>query len=366
MQGVSGQWNGNLEVNGKQLPLHPKSLLYLQVYNSIHQNLPSLRVGYKDEAARNIASLDIRDGTQVKLIMGDGGSGQVGPLNFTVMGDLRMKGNYGAEQVEFSAVLDNIKWLRSIVSGAVNGTSGDAISRVAGLAGLSTEITQTADKMVWLPNNKPLAAYARHVMERGWASATSCMMLGIQDSGLLRYVDLDRIISQSPIKQFGVGAHPVLQYQIASKSHIYNNVAAYGSTSTNHTPEGVFKELTKIGVRQLSNYMPASNRLIGEIGDAGGRIMSRALDVGNVHKKFYEAVHQNMRIRTMFAHDVHILTDKIANVNLFDMVGLELVSKATLSPLLSQTGDYMVTNLVRLFAGNRYLEKITLTSQSTN
>lgn len=366
MYGVEGQWNGLLVAAGREVPLHPKSLMEFYIFNTIHQNLPSLRVTFKDDAARFLAGQGLSDGAPVQVIMGDGGTGEVGVMNFTMLGDTRITGTHSAEQVTFSAVLDHLPWMRQIVKGEVTGTSGDAIKRVAGMAGLKTEIHSTADVMTWLPNNKPLVNYARHVMERGWASAQSCMMMSVSDSGLLRYFDIDRIGQGSSSKLFGLGGHPILSYEIDGKADLYNNAAGYGGTSTNLTPEGIFKELTQISVRMLSNNLAASARNIASVGAAGGRIMQRALDVGNVHKMFNEAQHQNQRIRNLYSHDVNILTDKVSGVELQDLVQLNLTMHGSGEPYQGQSGSYIVTAYTRLFAANRYFEKITLTSQGTN
>jgi len=199
MQGVEGQWNGQLTANGREIPLHFKSLTQLTVFNTIHQHLPSLKVGFKDDAAQFVAGQGLGDGAQVALVLGDGGSGEVGTLNFSVLGDVRITGTHSAEHVEFSAVLDNLPWMRQIVQGATDGTSADAISKVASQAGLKPETHATNDRMIWLPTNKPLASFAHHVMERGWASATSCMMLSVSDSGKLRYFDVDRVGQSSAV-----------------------------------------------------------------------------------------------------------------------------------------------------------------------
>lgn len=366
MQGVEGQWNASVVVNGKEIPLHPKSLQEFLIFNTIHQSLPSLRCTFKDDVAAFLSGLGLTDSMPIDVIIGDGGTGQVGALRFTMLGDAKITGSHSAEQVTFNAVLDKLPWMRQIVSGAVKGTSGDAIQRVASMAGLKTEIHSTNDAMTWLPNNKPLVAYARSVMERGWASAQSCMMMSVSDSGLLRYFDIDRVGQSSGGKVFGEGGHPVLSYEIDSKADLYNNTTGFGATSINLTPEGIFKELTKIDVRMLSSNLSAGARNIASIGAAGGRILNRALDVGNVHKMFNEALHQNQRQRSLYSYDVNILTDKLSGVELQDLVQLNLVMHGTGVPYVGQTGSYIVTAYTRLLAGNRYFEKLTLTSQGTN
>lgn len=365
MQGVEGQWNGQLLLNGKEVPLHMSSLVQLVEINSIHQHLPSLSVTFKDMDDHFLASLGIRDGSEVELTLGDGGFGQTPAMRFNTQGDLQIRGGFGGNTISFNAVLDNIQWLRQIVSGAVKGTSGDAISRVAAMAGLRPEIHPTSDLMVWLPNNKPLASYARHVMERGWASATSCMLLGVSDDMSVRYFDLDKLISSSASQIFGLDGLPILQYMVNSKSQLYNNVAGYGSTSTNLSPEGIFKELTKIDVTMLSENLAASARNIGLIGASGGRIEPRALDVGNVHKMWNEAMHQNRRIRSLYAHDVQILIDRVSGVKLLDMVDVVLPGYDG-GRLTMESGSYIVSAFTRMLSGNRYLEKLTLTAQSSN
>lgn len=365
MQGVEGQWNGSLSVNGQEVSLHQKSLASLYVINSIHQNLPTLKLGFKDDTAMSVAGLGIGDGTQMNLVLGDGTQNEMG-ATFSVAGDLRIMGSHSAELVELTGILDHLPWMRQIVSGVVQGPSSAAIAKVASQAGLIPDVHSTSDTQIWLPNNKPLASFARHVQERGWASATSCMMLAVMDSSKCRYFDIDRVGSGSSSKLFGQDGHPVLKYQIDSKADLYNNSTGYGATSTNVTPEGIFKELGKIDVRMLGNKLSAGARSISALGALGGRIIPRALDIGNVHKMWNEAQHQNQRIRSLYSHDVHILSDKLSGVELLDLVDLNLLMHGNGQPLTTQNGSYIVTAYTRVLAANRYFEKITLTSQGTN
>lgn len=366
MQGVEGQWNGELKIDGQEVPLHPKSLLQLLVFNTVHQNLPSLRVSFKDEGAQFVGKLGVRDGAQISLILGDGSGSQTPTMNFNVVGDVKIQGTHSAEVISISAILDNMEWLRKITTGAFKGSSGDAISKVAQQARLAVEKHATSDAMTWLSNNKPLAGFARHVMERGWASATSCMMMAVGDNAKLRYLDIDQVVSGGAAAEFGINGIPILQSLVSSKSNLYNNVAAYGATSTNFDPTGAFKELNKVDVRMLTNNFSFGDRNVGAIGDLGGRIMARALDVGNAHKKWSEALHQNQRIRTMYAHDVNILIDRISNSQLLDLVDVQLHSHGNTQLMAAQSGNYIVTGLTRMLGGNRYLEKLTVTSQGTN
>jgi len=363
MQGVEGQWNGELKFDGRSISLHPRSLTKLFVINTIHQHLPSIQLGFKDDTAADVASMGLGDSSKLQLTLGDGTSDEMS-ATFTLIGDLRIEGDYSAEHVDVSGVLDHLPWMRKIVSGHTEGTSSDAIAKVAGEAGLQFESHQTSDKQIWLPNNRPLASFARHVMERGWASASSCMMLAVSDSSTCRYFDVDQI--QSSGKLFGVDGHPILKFQINGKADVYNNSVGYGATSTNFKPDGEFNKFTKVAVKMLSSNLSAGAANIAAIGEAGGRILSRALDTGNVHEKWNEAQHQNQRIRSMYSHDVHILSDKLSGVELLDKVQLNLLTHGGGQPMASHNGEYIVSAYTRGLAANRYIEKITLTSQGTN
>lgn len=366
MQGIEGQWNGEVKIGGIEIPLHKNSLTSFFIFNTIHQHLPSLSMSFKDEGANFIANLGITDGAPITVDIGDGGIGSSGPMNFRAMGDLRIQGTHSAEHVKMSAVLDNIAWMRKIVQGSVKGTSGDAINKVASEAGLTPQIHSTSDAQVWLPTNKTLASHALHIAERGWASATSCMAIAVQDSGLLRYFNLDEVASGGLSKSFGVNGIPVLQHEVSSKSTLYNNSAGYGATSTTFDITGKFKELNQIAMTQFSGNLPISGFIQNAIGQMGGRIMPRPINVGNVHTKWDEAIHQNRRIKDTYAHDVNILVDTFSGVNLLDKVYLQLAINTSGDPLVGLTGDYIVTAFTRVLTGTRYFEKIVLTNQSMN
>jgi hypothetical protein len=365
MQGVEGQWSGEMIIGGYEIPLNPSVLTEFNIFNSIHQNLPSLSATFKDDGAVMIGKLGISDGTDITVRVGDGKNGDSGTMIFKVVGDVQSKAGYSSEIISLNAVLDNIPYMRKIITGSVKGSSGDAISKAASMANLSVDLDSTNDSMVWLPNNKPLAAFVKHVAERGWASDSSCMLTAVTDEAVLRYKDLDSIIRGGASVQYGADGIDVLQYEITSKSHVANNIAGYGSTSVNLQGDGKFKELSKVAMRLLGNNTAAGVAIVESLGSLGGRIETRALDAGNTHEKWAEAQHQNRRIKSNFAFDVNILIDTLtAESKLLNMGDLKIYSKATENILDSVTGSYIVTSKVRTLTNNRYFEKLTLTSQS--
>lgn len=366
MQGIEGQWNGDVSIGGYSVPLHRNSLTSFYLFNTIHQHLPSLRMSFKDEGAQLISKLGLKDGDAITVTVGDGVEGSANNMNFRIMGDTKIQGSHSAEHVQISAVLDNIPWMRKIAQGSVKGTSSNAISKFAGDAGLKTQVHQTNDFQVWLPTNRPLASHAQHIAERGWSSATSCMMISVQDSGLMRYFNVDEIMGGGSFQSFGLNGIPILQHEVSSKSTLYNNSAGYGATSTIFDITGKFKELNSIDLKQFSANLPVSGIISGMLGSLGGRIMPKPINVGNVHKMWDEAIHQNRRIKDTYAHDVNIMVDTFSGVSLLDKVNLQLPISGSDGPSVALSGDYVVTAFTRVLTGTRYFEKIVLTNQSVN
>lgn len=365
MQGVADAWSGNLSIGGKEWSMDPSSMPSLMIFNHVHQHLPSIKLTVHDTNAYILEKLGINDGSPIEVEVGDGRGGKTGTMKFKVVGQPDSKPASGGELVTLSGVLDNVAWLRKIAQGSFKGTSGNAIQQLAAQAGLTAIIDPSADAMTWLANNKPLAAMARHVASRAWASGTSGFVMGVRDTAQLIFRDVDKAIaSSSGIRFTNTDANGclVLEAQQLNKGKVLNNYAGYGATSIELNPEGIFNELNQISANLINNALSIGQEIVSAIGEVGGRVFPQVLNADNVHKKFYDAVHQNVRVLSTYSNDVQVLVDTVSQAGLLDAVDTSIMSNSY-NQLTRLSGRFIVSSINRVIASNRYSEKLTLTSQ---
>lgn len=363
---LQDHFEGGLTIDGLDLFVSKDAFEEIAVRSSIHRDLPTISIKFDDKGTEAIGYLGTADGKLAQVYMNDGHNGKAYTGSFRLIGGNQAWLSPHGMNAHYSGVLDNPSWMRQVTDRHIQGTSADAISQLAGLAGLQPRVDATADRMTWLPNRRPLAQYARFVAERGWAGATSCMLLAVTEHGQVLYRNLETIMSgQGRLfdhKGKGVMVH---QLEVASKAGVYNSSAAYGSTSISQQLSGQLQELNRVSVGQFAPIMSFSSLLAQAVGRYGGRVAHYPIDAGNVHQNYAQARHQNRRIKSTFSNDVHVLTDTASGVNLLDKVRYEAVDPMTMRDLPVFTGEYIVTSIVRMIRYGRYWEKLTFTNQGT-
>lgn len=368
--GVTGQWESSLSINGQPIAVNMTHFREISIRAGLHRSLPTFSIKVRDAAAEIMSRAGIRDGSPVELMVGDG-NGKNFKGNFKIIGGpQQLKHAPGGVVLAFNGVFDAVPWMRKVTTDWKEGLSGDMIKFLAGQAGLRTEIDPTNDKQVWLPNRRPLVEYARKVADHGWASNSSCMLMCINEKGVLKYKNLERLIAGGIQKRFGRSAnidHLVTQVLINDKSGAYNQSGAYGSTSTGEKLPGIVYELNKILGIRMANVMNFSSLLSTAMGRFGGRVDFNPIDSGNTHKKYHEAAHQNRRIKSMFGLDAHILVPGFTGTDLLSLVNWDAMSPAVDAgyTIPGYSGNYLVTNKVMTIRGNQYVEKLTLTTNGT-
>lgn len=373
VQGVAGQWEASLAVNGQDVAIAPGIVSEITVRSGIHRNLPTYCVKTLDRAAEILLKSGLADGATIDIELGDGsGSGNYSGV-FRAVGNPKGQFIPKGLSLESSGVLDHVPWMRKVADKHFKGTSSQMLGMLAGQVGLKLDADPTNDLMTWLPNRQPLASYARLVEDHGYAGSSSCMIMCVNEDSTLRYKDIQKIIGSSPSAKFSnggsaVGAIPTVAIELSDKSGIYNNSAAYGSTTLGETQEGLFKLFSKVTASQMGQRLSFSSALSSAIGDIGGRIMHFPIMSGNAHEKYHEARHQNMRIKSTYGFDVNITVPQRTGVNNLDLVSLLVLNPMDGTPMNVITGNYMVTNKVMTVnleqKHQRYFEKLTLTSQS--
>ena len=363
MRAVAGQWALEVAANGVDLGLDTSNVESISIINNIHQHLPSFYVTFKDISGRALEDI-IGDGSEISVSMGVDDNLYNGKFRAMGMPNIALGGSYN--MISLKAAFDRIGWMKKIVDRNYKGNSSDVISKIAKEAGLTADVHTTNDMMNWLPNRTTLVQYARHVAERSFSSETSAMLLATTDTGKVRFRDLDSIIGESSkllFSDFDSKAIPILNYSVTPKSEVANAAQGYGSTSIGMNEDGSIFEGNKIQMTMMSAANSISSIFQEAIGATGSRVNFMPPLSGNTHENWYKALHQNSRIKSSYAFDVQMITNRVTGLELLDTVDVDPKNYATGGVAKSLSGKYIVTAIVKTIMKNRYFEKIVVTSQ---
>lgn len=370
MAGVKGQWELTLNLGGYEYPTpSPESVPELNWFETIHQSLPTLNLTVKDYTGDVLRAVGGGDGTIIDITLGDG-SGKATSAKFNIQGSPNVSPGRGYYNVKLNAVLDVVKYTRSVPTGLYEGTSASVISRLASEAGLRAKVIGSVDSQVWLPSGKTMHEWVRQIANHGYANASSLMMLGVTDQKELVYGDANQLINMGGVvfTPPGGGGIPINDWTATSNGMIGNNIKGYGATSIEFDPTGVVKELNKISsvLFGKTGFFASANN-IASVGGLGGRIDIRPMSGGNTHEKYTEARHQNTRNRSLFSADLNILTHTVSGVQLLS--GCEVqppnlaYSNSGGSSIAEEfAGRYLITGKTKSLMSSKYCERVTCTT----
>lgn len=365
--GVEGLWNCALAIGGQEYPATTTNIVELLWFESVHQSLPSLNLTIKDwdESFAKIAS--VGDGVKIDITLGDGKGGETS-ATFNIQGPPQITPGNGYNTVKMNAVLDAIEYNRKIPQGLYEGTSNDAISKLAGEAGLTPVTpTSTNDSQVWLPNNNSIVNFVKSIAQHAYAGDSSAMTVGVTDQRQLIFGDANDLINQSTGVTLGYDesqGHIIIQdWNGTSSGMVANNFKSYGATTAFWTPEGILSELNKVTATLFgTNLFSFSSQNSDRIGDMGTRVDMQPRPAGNTHDKYNEAAHINTRTRSMWNVDFNCTT--------YQYTGIQLLSGVDVAPyrygLPGQseifTGRMLLTAKTKALFNSKYVERLTLTT----
>lgn len=366
MFGVKNQWNMDLSIGGKSFPSNTTTVRTCLWFENIHQNLPSLSLELVDESGDFSTIASAGDGVPIDITLGDGGKSGETSANFVILGAPQISRGQGTNLIKINAVLDHVNYLRSIVSGLYEGTSGAVLQKIAGSVGLTYKGDSSSDAQVWLPNNKTLSSFVRSVAMHGWAGAGSCFIPAVTSARELVYRNIMQPTSEGEIFGYEDGHVIILDWDATSNAMVTNNNGGYGSTSVGFDPTGTLTELNKITFNLFSSVLGVSSKNIEAIGQLGGRIDGIIRSAGNTHENYEQAKHQNARIRSTFSADMNMLIADVSRTTLLSQLTAIPLDYSRRQPNQSLSGPYILTSRTRCLTRSKYAERLVATSQGAS
>lgn len=368
---LDGFINLSLTANGMQIPVGPDTVKSLAIIQNAHNSLPVVQGVIHDVYGMHAKYNVFADGAPLIVDIGPGQNNSK-PTTFRRFNTPDVKNGNGGDTVTFSGQFD-APAMRNLHTKAMSQmSSSDAIKNVLGSIGLKFEGDPTSDIMTWLPNNRPVGQWLRHVADHGYASAQSAMHLamGSRGDGLwtMLYKDMVKQAQASPVMRlvsqgFEKGSDiTILKSNWRSHSGTLNNAGGYsGQTS----------QVNNTGVQQLFSQVASGKSMaMLDMSSAVKAIIQQLpihflpLDVGNTHQNFAQAKHQNARLKQTFTSFLEILTNNYTNLRIMDPVQATIMQGTNMNQ--TQSGNYVVHSRTQFASGTFYREKIVLASQGTN
>lgn len=363
MKAVAGSWALEVIAGGKDLLLDTSNLQYIYVISNVQQPLPSVSLGFKDDTGKALQNV-LGDGEPLTVSIGNPDFHIYNGLQFLTSGLPKILPTASYSVMEYNGWLNKPKWLRKVVDKHYEGPASSVIAQLASEAGLIPEVDTSQDAQIWLPTRTSLSNYAHHILQRSWIGEADALMMAVMDNAKLKLKGINNITSSSEKLTFSNlpdQGQQILDYKVRPRASSANAAGGYGVTSIGIQPDGQVFEGNDVSVKMMSAATSIGAAIKESVGQLGTRINALSPLAGNTHDKWYEALHQNVRVKSTYAFDIEFLTDIPTKLEVFDTIQFNPVSAGQEVRALS--GKYIVTAINKLIVAGRYLEKLVISAQ---
>lgn len=364
---LAGELELIVTIDGDEVPLGPDTLERLSVIQSTQLSVPTLEMVFFDHD-QFFSNGRLRDGTIITVVCNPNfGNVSNTPLPFRLFNILSCRPTKIGHRIHLTGYANYPALFRELVTSPVTGTSADGVAKIANQIGVPVETDATNDFMRWLPNNKTLGQFLRHLMDHSFAGAGAIMQLAMTATSQgwqLRYKDVAKQILTPPNTTFKSEALSkniedllIEDYDFRSYSGAANGFTGYGS-------EIVQPDLQ--GNVNVSNKVDAWSTVPFNIGnvfsDAQAIVRKEILPInmGNTHARFASAKNSNLRNKATFSGHLHCTFKQYVPVKLLDSVSVAIASgyQNEIDQVLSS--NYVVLGRTQHVAGQWYREKLHL------
>jgi len=359
----------------------PPANVVLQECNIVmnaRQNVPVARLIFADSMGFFHNTVTLSDGMPVEISIGNTKSSAV-TYKFRLFMPKNNVGSVGSSVV-LILYFDAPLYLSGTSTLCVQNTSAAVIAQIASATGLSSETDVSQDLQAWLPASMRWCQFAHHLAKFGWASNTSAFMLGITETGILRYKNVGAYLYDNTLPVFRLGQLvsdgsfiPVTSWSQIVFSGFNNMRGAYHGAQQNQSyiaDSGVKETLTNVQKVKGSQNLYINKDVKASLQDA--RLFSwSTVDCGNTHPNYNMAKYQNERLLKTVSSKLSVLTMVQTGITLLDRVQVQafLPSTAGETPQVEvgTSGYYFVLSKT-IHAGpeGMYVEKFEFVRDGTN
>ena len=318
--GIAGQSYLNVTIDGKQLPLEQMRFQRLLLTSHFLYHMPMGELVFLDPYDIVATNLTTADGTLIQI---DAGKDQDRVYRYR-MKIFNTKVRKQDEGTLYHITLIDVQdpWRLNTFKGAINATSNEALEQIAKACGMKFVGTPTNDRQVWYPMAETQALFARRIAAAGFVDAKSAMVLGLNLSGELRYINLNGVDLTKPVYEFCHGAQQGIwctDWAVRSASGSANQGGGYATTAHQFsTVDGQRVSESKVQVQRKSNLMNMNTESKSAAGD--GKILFSPIDAGNNHANSLKARNQNRRVTQLLSTSTSVVTPYDPNIDILEPV----------------------------------------------
>lgn len=258
---------------------------------------------------------------------------------------------------------DMSTYMSAVTSAPIRGRSVDVMASIASSCGIQNTMLAPAtdDVQVWHPNNTRWAKFARDVAQHGYVSDTSCMRLGVDDLGTLRYLDVMDQKPQTGSTGFIFGQDPTKGFRIWESQMIMNSGmnnldSGYGHIMSQSRVHAADVGISSADIR--SNTPLVMNQTLKDQLSQVAKRSFMPIDAGNVNDNFAKARYQNDRIGKTFSAGCLVKTHSRTGYQIMDSAPVEYRDSGIPGETEDNyyTGDHVITDKTIFVRGAAYHE----------
>lgn len=373
--GISDQMELTLTFNGQEFPFSSANTLsYIHMASSVRTAVPHLMLCVTDNVRWLLGTGSLADGTQIQITLISGAKERAVSQTFDFFSTaFKEERTDSGSLYTIEAKLNVPKYLLTTTRSMLKMNSSEVLKTIASNCDMTFLGVGTNDSQVWISPNFRNYVYAAYVARRGYATANSCMMLGVDLDKTLLYRDITAM--DNPVATLGLldlttaGVVPVVGLEPLVMSTASNLIAGYSYTTVeqNLTQSDLYVQQSAIGTGvNESGSLTMNAKLKSISGEGNTRYIP--VDAGNVHLNFGRAYHQNRRVLSMFNSGVTVVTPVLTTLRLLDTVTLVTDAASQMDGGASKTyeGAYRISNRVIFVQPGRIAERLELVRRTMN
>ena len=372
--GVSGQGLFGLLIDDKTPPATPgfvRSCFIIE--NPV--SIPACVIELADSNNKMRNENAIVDGTKFEITMGPN-EDTLETLTFRAIG-VREYDDGGIRIIRTVCAFDAPTFLYDSRSFSIQGTSRDALQKVADICGLALDMPQTLqpkDNMRWLSSLQSPKRFASEIEKHMWLGEEAMPKMMITADKRLIVRDLSQVIEQQPTatlmfnnKVTGQNQYDAAEFRTKSAAGTFNGVSNYGDALLWADSKGNINELKSVNVK-TRDPLNINSETRGEIVGAR-RQYARPSNDRNIHDSYNKAYYNWRRQAMTYTETARaLIRGGCPLIGLLDCVevqaGLPTADESQRTDIKT-SGKWIVVGKTRAYYSGQYSDTLLLSRNFT-
>lgn len=273
-------------------------------------------------------------------------------------------------------LLDAPKFTKGIETKAYEGTSGSVLQQVLSQCGIRVETLGTDDDQVWINPGLTRNRFVQQVIDHSYVSVSAFPRLGLEADKRGRVIDVMRqlnnptsILTYGDTEKLG-GDYSISTIAQSDDGGLLGSWTGYGYDLYDPRLDGKLMKSDGVRLQTDGGYAPLNVQTYNDIKAA--RKDYAPQDCGNVHARYWQAYHANMRKAALFTQGLRVVVNATTDIRLFDCVEVRFAEMHMRNiqrddPMnKTRGGNYVVTAKKRMIKGAQYAEMFLLKRVAVN